>query len=256
MRIFINLTFILILVIFSSCDGKKKGSQKTLLSQKSDFIKNLKLQKPTYHIESLHHIQKVGTRLSQSIDNPIFINLMPKNTQEYQHIYETEIVSTSAKVQIEKYNNDLDSHSFKKENFESKNEILNFIKQSSSTPIIIFGHSLHGKTLVLPNGNKYSISNIHKECKNNHKTCLVLTCNGDDFNIEGKVTASEALSMFSHSYDAYTNGEIFKVKELKNKMIKQREVLKNKHMIIVSFTIIDISTGATYLVYDFIKEKK
>ena len=38
-------------------------------------------------------------------------------------------------------------------------------------------------------------------------------------------------------------------------MIEKRDSLKNKHQIVISFTIVNISTGATYLVYDFLKEK-
>ena len=180
---------------------------------------------------------------------------MPSNITQYKNIYETSIVTSSARSQIDIYNKDLESHSFKKENLESKQEILDFIKKSDSTPIVIFGHSINGKVLVLPNGQKYSISTVHKACKSNKKSCLVLTCDGDDFDIEGKVTASEALKMFSSAHASFTNKEIFKVKDLEERMIKERDSLKNKHQIIVSFTMVNLTTGATYLVYDFVKEK-
>jgi hypothetical protein len=244
------------MIIFSSCDTKKKGSHILDESKKISFIEKSKLKNSTYHTENLHYIQKMGTRLSPYIKNPIFINLMPSNTTQYQNIYETDIISSSAKSQIDSYNKNLKNHSFKKKSFTKEQEILSFIKKSNSTPIVLFGHSINGKTLVLPNGQKYSITAIHKECKSNKKTCLVLTCDGDDFNIEGKVTAFEALEMFNSAHHAFTNQEIRRVKDLEKIMIKKRDSLKNKYQIIVSFTVINISTGATYLVYDFVKEKK
>jgi len=224
-------------------------------SKEVSFISKTKLKNSTYHIEHLKYVQKAGTRLSKYIDNPIFINLMPSNITQYKNIYETKIVTLSAKSQIETYNKDLENYSFKKENLESKQDILEFIKKSDSTPIIIFGHSINGKVLVLPNGQKHTISTLHKECKHNNKSCLVLTCNGDDFDVTGKVTASEALEMFDSAHIAFSNKEIFRVKDLEKVMIEKRDSLKNKHQIVISFTIVNISTGATYLVYDFLKEK-
>jgi len=257
MRMFMYILIILITIIFSSCDSKKRGSHILLdESKKISFIEKSRLKNSAYHTENLHYIQKIGTRLSPHIKNPIFVNLMPSNITQYKNIYETDIVSSSAKLQVDNYNKDLENHSFKKENLSTEEEILNFIKKSDSTPIVLFGHSIYGKTLVLPNGQKYSISTIHKECKSNNKTCLVLTCDGDDFNIEGKVTASEALEMFSTAHHAFTNQEISRVNDLEEIMIKKRGSLQSRHQIIVSFTVINISTGATYLVYDFVKEKK
>lgn len=256
MKRVIFIITILIPIIFLSCDSKKKSTYILKESKDLPFIIKNKSKNSAYHIESWKYIQKAGSRLSKYIDNPIFINLMPSNTTQYKNIYETDIVTSSAKSQVDTYNKVLENHSFKKENFESKQEILDFIKKSDAIPIVIFGHSINGKILVLPNGQKYSVSKLHKECKNNNKSCLVLTCDGDDFNIEGKVTASEALEMFSSAHLAFKNQEISKVKDLEKKMIAKRDNLKNRHQIIVSFTIVNISTGATYLVYDFVKEKK
>ena len=256
MRVFIYIAIILTMIIFSSCDSQKKGSNLLDESKKISFIEKSILKTSTYHTENLHYIQKIGTRLSPHIKNPIFVNLMPTNVTQYKNIYKTDIVSLSAKSQVDNYNKDLENQSFKKENLITKQEILEFIKKSNSTPIILFGHSIYGKTLVLPNGQKYSISMLHKECKTLNKTCLVLTCDGDDFDIEGKITASEALKIFNSAHHAFINQKISRVEDLKEVMIKKRDSLKNKHQIIVSFTVINLSTGATYLVYNFVQEKK
>lgn len=225
-------------------------------SPKIQFINKLKPKHSLFHIQKLHYITKVGTRLPKHINKPMFINLMPSNINHYKNIYDTDSVTITAKSQIEKYNKELNDKIFQNESIFSKNKLLEFIKKNDAIPIIIFGHSINGKTLVLANGDKYSITNIHQQCKKNSKTCLILTCDGDDFNIHGKVTAFEALDMYQAAYASFNKSEIFKVDDFRITMINERELQKNKSKIVLSFTTVSISSGATYLVYDFVKDKK
>src|ERR1044071_6717774 len=62
---------------------------------------------------------------------------------------------------------------------------------------VILGHSENeGRVLVLPNGRKINVAEIHQTCLEGGVTCLVLTCFGDDFGLTEEISARDAIKMW------------------------------------------------------------
>lgn len=167
----------------------------------ADFIIKNKYNS-TYSSVDILSKQKTSTSQKNLLKNPILISIMPKNTTEYTAIYKAK-PTISIKHEIDKYNsmviNIEKSKIFRQRNKENL-ELL--IKMSENEPIIIFGHSINkGKVLILPNGDKLSALKLHLKCKEYNKNCLVLTCDGKDFSIKGKISALDGLRIWEKSIE-------------------------------------------------------
>ena len=190
--------------------------------------------------------EKNRNLLYNTSKNPILINLMPINESSYINIYKKDIVTVQALEEIDKFKVKLDSAN-NIQNIDTGIDDLKLqIEESNDDLIVIFGHSeKNGKLLILPNGEEISDVEIHLYCAEKDKACMVLTCFGDDFNIDSKVSATEGLKMWNeanHINEINTITNIDFIYTMRNKRVEIEKNKKIKIYISVSGTI----GGVTY----------
>ena len=214
-----------------------------------DFIKG------DYNVlsQSIEILGKSNKKLNaEKISNPKLYSLLPRNADEYEAIYNKTPTTTIIK-NIDNYNsmvNKIDSVKIISKN----RSIEDLIIDSENSPIVIFGHSIEkGKILISPNGIKISAKEIHEKCINYNKNCLILTCNGNDFTIKGKISAIDGLSIWEKALDDVNTH--MTTEDLVNIFSIHRGALKTRKSIYISFSI---STGAasTYILSSKYKKTK
>lgn len=184
--------------------------------------------------------------LHNKSENPILINLMPINESSYKNIYKKDIVTTQALEEIDKFKVKLDIANNTESIDTGIDDLKLQIDESNDDLIVIFGHSeKNGKLLILPNGEEISDVEIHLYCAEKDKACMVLTCFGDDFNINNKVSATEGLKMWNEANrinETNTITNIDFIYTMRNKRVEIEKNKKIKFYISVSGTI----SGVTY----------
>lgn len=80
--------------------------------------------------------------------------------------------------------------------------------QGDAGPVVIVAHSeQEGALLVLPDGQRLPVTELHESCTAAGTRCVVLTCYGSDLQLAGQIAPEEALKMwvtalaYSRNYD-------------------------------------------------------
>ena len=71
------------------------------------------------------------------------------------------------------------------------------VKSSDGDLVVILAHSEDlGENVVFPSGSRMNIKDIHDKCMELLKRCMILTCHGDDFGIEGTISIMDAFDIW------------------------------------------------------------
>lgn len=156
------------------------------------------LKYQTYKLPNYYYVKTNSYELT--VDNPILLFALPTTKKQYKNIYRKNHISYGIEKSISSLSKKV-SETRRAYNFDGgKNELLHQIDKSDQIPIVIFAHSENsGKMLILPTGEKILVSDIHSYCIKTNKVCAVLTCYGDDFKLNDKITAEGGLRMWDYA---------------------------------------------------------
>jgi len=215
-------------LVFKGCIGN---------SQTKNVIKN---SWESLHEENLtKHIFKMGLDNSSQyssfeniVQNPQLLIAMPTNHEKYLKVYNKQRVPFSAEKEILEFNTMINES----ENTSRLNygvvELQTYIERSLDEFIVIFAHSEeNGVKVILPNGEPIIDKEIHQICIENQKTCVVLTCYGDDFELKDRIVAKEALSMWQYAFELHLKSEKMSIEEyIYNMRVKRSSMQRNKRI--------------------------
>ena len=133
-------------------------------------------------------------------DNPRLMSLIPGNDEQYRKVY-GRFPSETAKAKLNVVRDYIEANVSvvgRGVEWSDASDVFRHIESSEGRPVVIIAHSEDfGKKVVFPNGESMDVSVIHAECLRVSKRCLVLTCYGDDFGIEGSISTLDALGIWS-----------------------------------------------------------
>lgn len=218
-----------------------------------DADSHLSSSRLSSQISSRHfYRQSFDDYLDEIVDQPRLISAIPTNEQAFLKVYSSRSYTATNRKSLESFNkelNNVDSAQLQKSS--SISELEDAISMADSRPIVIFGHSEgKGKILVLASGEKAHVAEIHSYCQRMEKACMVLTCNGDDFSIGGKLIATHALKMWKESTKlaGAKNGSPLTVLQFRDEMIRVRTTLKVAEFVTLSIATTSTAGGTVYVV--------
>lgn len=138
------------------------------------------------------------TRLDSPAKNPQFVNLMPRDEQSFLAVY-GQTFTEARSQQLKRYFRRLEQVDPVAKTLNNEASIARFLSDAGdSAPVVFFGHSGDsGTILVLSSGERLSAERLHTMCERANRACLVLTCDGQDFRLRGKVTLDDAVDTWS-----------------------------------------------------------
>jgi len=230
------------------------------ISQSDDFQKLLPIESKYSNFSSLSKITSKSsswksTHKNNYMKKPIMLTIMPRNENEYLLMYNINKANITTVNNIKKFNKkSQNTDCIIRFNGYSVDDLYSFIKKSEDDPLIIFAHSIHkGKKIALLNGNRIDTVEIHKKCLDYNKNCLVLTCDGADFNIKGKVTALDALQIWEKSMQK-THAQTT-IEDFKELIQYNRELIETKRKVYITFSL-STGGGINYVVFSEYKPFK
>lgn len=130
-------------------------------------------------------------------------------------------------------------------------QMMHNIEGSEGKLVVLLGHSdgSQGQKLILADGSAMDISSIHSQCLQLQKVCLVLTCNGDDFSIQGKISTVEAFEMWRFAVETTARPqEEATILDFITAAREYRSKLRVRERIVLSSVVAGGAGGATYYV--------
>ena len=191
-------------------------------------------------------IEKESDVLHLPVGSPIFINAMPTNIESYQKVYRKILVTARAKSQLMKFENAIN----KAENVKHVNSGVDDLKlkidSSDERLMVILSHSENnGKNLIFPNGDEIEDVSVHSYCANRNKICLVLTCHGDDFDVDRNINVIEAIKMWNAAIELKSSQQITNIDFVRCMKKKRFQIERNKRVgIYISISVPFV--GVTY----------
>ena len=176
--------------------------------------------------DALQNIDLRDIKWFESADNPRIVSFFPSNEEQYKLVYHTS-PSLSATKKIRKFDTEISRLNTRIETAARKaDDVFASIQDDDGNPVIILAHSRkRGKQIVFPDGTTSRIDELHSRCLQALKRCLVLTCYGDDFEIDGNISAMDALKIWQTiSKQRFRNvGELIVAarKERKNQEVRR-----------------------------------
>ncbi|MDO9213816.1 MAG: hypothetical protein Q8Q54_16380 [Methylococcales bacterium] len=185
----------------------------------------------------------------QPVINPHFLVAMPTTAFQYKSVYNKEFVSLGAEKELKRFNDNISSSANTLKLQGGIKHLFDEIDRTNDELVIVFAHSIdNGRVIVLPDGNKVMDDQIHNYCANISKVCVVLTCHGDDFEINGKITADDALILWTTAIKAYKrNGSTdMNIKDFIDVMRLKRKELEEQQRTKIFLSISGTVTGVSY----------
>lgn len=185
----------------------------------------------------------------EEVNNPQLLSLFPSNNNQYQKVY-GKMPSVSAEAKVKKFQKEISVESnLIGEHIEDVNQIIKSILESEGNPVIIIAHSnKNGRRVIFPDGSFMDIYDIHSECIKALKRCMVLTCFGDDFEIDDKISASDALEIWKAINKKSLEQENLSVNDLITEARIVRIKQKTKKYILISWSITSSFIGLPSLI--------
>ena len=177
-----------------------------------------------------------------SAASPALLSLIPSNEQQYRNVY-GRYPSSNAEYKLKQFNKDIaeDPSVIKT---PSTDQVFTAIKEGGGRPTVIIAHSDNdGKRIIFPDGSKMDVSKIHSRCVRMSRRCLVLTCYGDDFELQESISAMDALSIWKH----ISKVDVGTVDDLVAEAVSTRARQKTRKRIAVS-AVVTTATGVTVIV--------
>ena len=190
--------------------------------------------------------------LDQPVVQPKLVSLMPSSERDFKNVYSTRSYSQSNKKSLESFKVELDQvNPDQVRKVSTISDLEATINSADGRPVVIFGHTeQQGNVLVLSSGEKIHVSAIHEYCQTTGKACMVLTCNGGDFSIGGRLVATHALKMWIASTKAVSTnaGQPLTVRHFRDEMIRARASLQVAEFVTLSIAATTTAGGGAYVV--------
>lgn len=175
--------------------------------------------------------------------NPKLLVLFPRNAREYRAVYGYE-PTASGEAQIRRLNRRF-AREADVERLEPMGRLADALGRSDeSSPLVILGHSEEeGGVLVLPTGERIGVVDVHRQCQAAGKTCIVLTCHGEDLGIQGELAPEDAFAMWQAARRENQESALT-IAEFALTMREDQAVREARHKIAVSGLGVGVATGA------------
>lgn len=190
--------------------------------------------------------------LDLPVERPRLLSLMPSDEQSFGYVYSSRTYSAANKRSLEAFKANLDAlGQTQVERAVTRADLELAIQNADSRPIVVFGHTERsGTVLVLPSGEKVHVNDVHAYCQALQRACMVLTCEGEDFGIQGRLVATHAVKMWEQSVEAIasTGNRTHTVRDFRDQMIKARASTRVAEAIALSVVTSGSAGGATFIV--------
>jgi hypothetical protein len=198
---------------------------------------------------------EIDTQWFEVVKKPRIISFFPSNKIQYKNVYGM-LPSISAVQKMNGFQQKLiQETSLLKYSSDKTDDVFRNIEETDGNPLVILAHSEDGgKLVVFPDGSKMNINDIHAKCIEILKRCMVLTCKGDDFELDENISAMDALNIWSSINKKVNENKIAKVNELVSEARNIRKNQKTKEKILISWTA-STAIGVPYLKVSMQDEK-
>lgn len=130
------------------------------------------------------------------------VSFFPQNATEFETVYGYRPSFLEEKI-VKNHETGININ-----NIQSLNSELT--SNGDEEVVIILAHSIDefGLQLKTPFGDVITSHELHRQCTENGIRCAILTCNGRDFSIQGKITLEHAMRKVNFMKDILATGPI------------------------------------------------
>jgi hypothetical protein len=201
-------------------------------------------------VERLAHLDTSTTR-ERPVTQVRLLALIPNSLSGFHQVFQRSMSkqdgrvlerlrSRSVDVAAETW---VDSDLFGHDQLSAKLE-----SYDASETVMIMAHSKrNGRNLRLPDGSEIEAVAVHRLCHRLGKQCIIVTCNGQDLDIRGHITITEAYGLWKAAHRVVEKRRVTTMGELSGTMQKARR--RSRHHQHVAIIGVAAGAGIVYWIH-------
>lgn len=201
-------------------------------------------------VQHLSHLGYNDVYMAENlpVSMPYFVSLFPSTDAAFTSVYGRAPTASEA-IQMSRFTERI-RHDAAVLQRQSLDIPLLFEHFTDSSPFVIFGHSEdNGRVLVMPNGTRVSVAEIHEQCVRRGNHCIVITCHGQDLGIDGAITPEDAYRIWRMARAVSNEQNTVSVAQFSRLMRRARAWQVMQRRIVLSGVGVGGTAGGVYVYY-------